>query len=281
MIGITIEDIEEALKFYEIDDEDYYNRCLKCVDYLTDNDLVMQFYSVLSPLYSDDLTNMWKIKSITRIFDFEDLWVTNIILLLGYKLHMINMKEHLFDDEQVRLHKLRVRECLTNDIWIRKLDGIRFSQLLWGLYFIRIKVIEVGRLQYGLSGKDIKIHIFGGTKLDYDEVLDSLIKSKPFIHKYFGLNKYNYYCNSWLLSKEILKLVDDGSNIAKFQSLFKITPGEECTDDILNHVYGISKVENYDDLSEETSLQKKIKDRLIKRKKFHLGRGKLKKMPVD
>ncbi len=281
MIGIALDDIREALKFYEIDDKAYYDRCVKCVDYLNKNDLMLKFYIILAPLYNDDLLEMWKIKSIKEIFECDDLWVTNIMLLMGYKLHLINMKKYMFDEEQTRIHKLRVKECLTNDIWKRKLEGIRFSQLLWGLYFVRIKLIEVGRLQYGLSNGNIEIHIYGGSKLNFDEVKDSLKKSKSYIKKYFGIDKYDYFCNSWLLSKEVLKLVDKTSNIAKFQSLFEITKGEECSEDILNFVYGISKIDDYKNLSEETSLQKKIKEELIKGTKFHLGCGKLKEMSVD
>ena len=281
MIGITLDDIREALKFYEIDDETYYDRCVQCVDYLNKNDLMLRFYMILAPLYNDDLSNMWKIKSISDLLECDDLWVTNIILLMGYKLHLINMKKHLFDEEQIRIHKLRVRECLTNDIWKRKLDGIRFSQLLWGLYFVRIKVVEVGRLQYGLSNGNIKIHIYGGSKLNFDEVEDSLRKSKSYIKKYFGIDKYDYLCNSWLLSKEVLKLVDKNSNIASFQSLFEITEGEECLEDILNFVYGISEIDDYNNLSEETSLQREIKKELLNGKVFHLGCGKLKEMSVD
>ena len=281
MIGITLDDIREALKLYEIDDETYYDRCVQCVDYLNKNDLILKFYMILAPLYNDDLSNMWKIKSISDLLECDDLWVTNIILLMGYKLHLINMKKHLFDEEQTRIHKLRVRECLTNDIWKRKLDGIRFSQLLWGLYFVRIKVVEVGRLQYGLSNGNIKIHIYGGSKLNFDEVEDSLRKSKSYIKKHFGIDKYDYLCNSWLLSKEVLKLVDKNSNIASFQSLFEITEGEDCLEDILNFVYGISEIDDYNNLSEETSLQREIKKELLNGKVFHLGCGKLKEMSVD
>lgn len=281
MIGITIDDIREALDFYDIADKKYYDRCVKCVDYLNDNDLMLQFYSILSPLYTDDLSDMWKIKNINQVFKCDDLWVTNIILLMGFKLHLLNMKRYKFDEDQIRIHKMRVKECLTNDIKMRKLDGIRFSQMLWGLYFVRIKLIEVGRLQYGLSEENIKIHIYGGSKLDYSEVIDSLKKSEEYIQRYFRIEKNDYYCNSWLLSKEVKELVDEDSNIAKFQSLFDIDEGEECLDDILNHVFGLSEIDDYHNLSEKTSLQRKIKEELLKGKKFHLGCGKLKKMSVD
>lgn len=281
MIDITSEEIKKSLRFYDIDDKGCYDRCIKCLDYIRGNNLNHKLGGIMESLYNNDLSSMWSIKNVNEIFVCDDLWVTNIILLMGYKIHSLNIKKYGFDEEQTKIHKYRVRGCLTNDIYNRNLDGIRFSQLLWGLYFIRIKLIKVGRLQYELSKGDIKLHIFGGTKLNYDDVLSSLRKSKFYIHKYFKIDKYEYYCNSWILSKEILKLVGGDSNIAKFQSLFEITEGEECLKDVLNHVYGISSIDDFNNLTELTSLQKEVKRELLNGTKFYLGCGKLKKMPVD
>lgn len=281
MNDITVEDISLALKFYDICDKAYYARCLKCLDYIKSNDLMDGTLKLVDKLYNDDLSLMWKIRSITEIIESEDLWITNLILLVGYKVHLLHMKKYHFDDEQIKIHKFRVKECLTSDIYNRKLDGIRFSQLLWGIYFIRIKLIEVGRLQYGLSGDEIHVHIFGGRKLEYGEVVESLKESKKYIKEYYGLVNPSYKCNSWLLSKEVRKLISDDSNIAKFQDLFDIEQGEDCEYDILNHVFGISYCDDYNELREDTYLQRIIKEQLILGSKFYLGCGKLKKMPVD
>ena len=73
------------------------------------------------------------------------------------------MNKYNFDTYQVLAHKNRLRECLTNDIYNRKLEAIRLSQLLWGLYLISIRLIEVGRLQFEYCNNKereyIKIHI--------------------------------------------------------------------------------------------------------------------------
>lgn len=281
MNDITVEDISLALKFYSIDDKEYYDRCLKCLDYIRSKNLMGEVIKLVDKLYNDELSLMWKIRNITEIIESEDLWITNLILLVGYKLHLLHMKKYHFDDEQIKIHKFRVKECLTSDIYNRKLDGIRFSQLLWGIYFIRIKLIEVGRLQYGLSDDEIHIHIFGGRKLDYGEVVESLKESRKYIKKYYDVDNPLYKCNSWLLSKEVRDLINDDSNIAKFQGLFDIKQGEECEYDILNHVFGISNCNDYNELREDTFLQRKIKEQLILGTKFYLGCGKLKKMPVD
>ena len=284
---IEKENIEKALIFYNINIKDYKDKCYKCLDDINKNkELKTKLYNVLKLLYgneSEQLELFWKESDLNRFLgESYNKFIHNIILLSGYKIHEKNMSKYNFDTYQVLVHKNRVRECLTNDIYNRKLEGIRLSQTLWGLYFINIRLIEVGRLQYeycnNKKGKYIKIHIPKGDKLLYNEVLNSIKNSKKEIKKYFKIENYEYYCESWLLSKDITKLLDSNSNIAKFQQLFDITEGKNAIKDILNFVYGLQQINSYYDLPERTSLQSKIKDLLINGKEIHIGIGKLKKI---
>ena len=232
------------------------------------------------------LAKLWKIRKKEELFgnNFHP-FVTNIIILLGYNLHQENMRKYNLDDKQVKSHKKRVKEALTYDIYERGYDGIRISQMLWASYFINLKIIEVGCLQYELvnidsmtkkNDKCIKIHIPKNTKLDIESVKESLVKSKDEILKYFKLDRQKYYCESWLLSKEVLELLNDGSNILKFSKLFDIASGNNCINDILNFVYGKLKCGDYNTLHEDTCLQRKIKKELIKGVIIKIGIGKLK-----
>lgn len=284
---IEKENIEKALIFYNINIKDYKDKCYKCLDDINKNkELKTKLYNVLKLLYgneSEQLELFWKESDLNRFLgESYNKFIHNIILLSGYKIHEENMNKYNFDTYQVLAHKNRVRECLTNDIYNRKLEGIRLSQTLWGIYFINIRLIEVGRLQYeycnNKKGKYIKIHIPKGDKLLYNEVLDSIKNSKKEIKKYFEIENYEYYCESWLLSKEITKLLDSNSNIAKFQQLFDITEGKDAIKDILNFVFDLQQIDSYYDLPEGTSLQSKIKDLLINEKEIHIGIGKLKKI---
>ncbi len=284
---IEKENIEKALIFYNINIKDYKDKCYKCLDDINKNkELKTKLYNVLKLLYgneSEQLELFWKESDLNRFLgESYNKFIHNIILLSGYKIHEKNMSKYNFDTYQVLVHKNRVRECLTNDIYNRKLEEIRLSQLVWGIYFIKIKLIEVGRLQYeycnNKKGKYIKIHIPKGDKLLYNEVLNSIKNSKKEIKKYFKIENYEYYCESWLLSKDITKLLDGNSNIAKFQQLFDIIEGKDAIKDILNFVYGLQQINSYYDLPEKTSLQSKIKDLLINGKEIHIGIGKLKKI---
>ena len=284
---IEKENIEKALTFYNIDIEDYKDKCYKCLDDINKNkELKTRIYNVLKLLYSNEseqLKLLWNESDLSRFLrESYNKFIHNIILLSGYKIHEENMSKCNFDTYQVLAHKNRVRECLTNDIYNRKLEGIRLSQTLWGIYFINIRLIEVGRLQYeycnNKKGKYIKIHIPKGDKLLYNEVLNSVKNSKKEIKKYFNIENYEYYCESWLLSKDITKLLDSNSNIAKFQQLFDITEGKDAIKDILNFVFDLQQIDSYYNLPERTSLQSKIKDLLINGKEIHIGIGKLKKI---
>ena len=284
---IKKEDLEIALEFYNINIEDYKNKCYKCLDEIDKNsELKNKINYVLKLVYSNEskqLELLWNENDFSKFFgETYNKFIHNIILLSGYKIHEENMNKYNFDKYQVLSHKNRVRECLTNDIYNRKLEEIRLSQLVWGIYFIKIKLIEVGRLQYeycnNKKGKYIKIHIPKGDKLLYNEVLYSIKNSKKEIKKYFEIENYEYYCESWLLSKEITKLLDSNSNIAKFQQLFDITEGKDAIKDILNFVFDLQQIDSYYDLPEGTSLQSKIKDLLINEKEIHIGIGKLKKI---
>ena len=236
---------------------------------------------------TNKIRDLWKVKENSKLFNvIKNPYITNVLLLSGYEFHQMNMKKSKLDSEQVKLNKTRVKESLTNDIDIRNYNGIRISQMLWGAYFVNIRIIEVGRLQYEfvkynpMNEKEkkncIKIHIPSGSKLENSKVKESLQQSVSKIKQYFGLEKPEYFCHSWLLSKQVRQIVDDNSNIAKFYSLFNIIEKDDGIEDILNFVFGLNECNNFYQLPEKTSLQKKLKEMLIKNTTIKLGLGKLK-----
>ncbi len=204
-------------------------------------------------------------------------FVTSVLVLLGYKLHEKNMIDKNYSNIQKELYKRRVTETLTNDIYVRKLESIRISQMIWSAYFINTKLIEVGRLQYEKCENHIKIHIPSGDKLEIEKVLKSIKKSKEEIEKYFDLKNPEYLCDSWLLSNQINSIIDSNSNIGKFYNLFEVQDGTDAKKDILNFVFNIQECDNYNNLLEDTSLQKLLKKQLIENKSIKIGCGKLKK----
>lgn len=273
--------IDNALEYYQINDANYKEKCYKCVEDVNKiKDFNIKAEEIYNILYTDKsfkIDTLWKRQSMLDLFGEQyNPYITNILVLFGYEIHYKNMKIKNYNNEQKELYKQRVKEALTNDIFVRKLEGIRISQMIWAAYFINTKLIEVGRLQYEKCENHIKIHIPSGEKLQIDMVLNSIKNSKQEIEKYFYIKNPEYRCGSWLLSNQINAIIDKNSNIAKFYNLFEVKDGVDATKDILNFVFAVQECENYNDLAENTSLQKLLKQQLLKNKEMKIGLGKLK-----
>ena len=278
--------IDEAFSFYNIDNK-YKKMCYDCINEINNSDAYKEaFNKICKKLYDSDFSyvrKLWDIKNVNELFDFNvNPFITNVIVLMGYHHHMININKYGIDNNQIKKHKKRVKECFESDLINRNLNGIRVSQMLWAIYFIRMRIIEVGRLQYEYYGQEngnniIKIHIPKGNKLDILEVIKSLKISKNKLNEVFKINNLIYKCDSWLLSNQVFGLLDKDSNIYKFYRLFNVKDGKDCIKDILNFVYGVDICNDYSLLRDDTKLQKKIKVALLNNTKFKLGVGVLEK----
>lgn len=273
--------IDEALNFYNIDLQ-YRDKCYNCVEEINKKEkLNLVFSNLYKRLYIEEFTkikDLWQYKDIHELFgDNINPFVTNIMILLGYNYHQENMQKHNFDATQINIHKKRVKECFESDLKVRKRDGVRVSQMLWAVYFIRTRIIEIGSLQFEYdSNSVVKIHIPKNTDLNIFSVKESIKKATFEMQRIYLINNFKYTCNSWLLSKQIYEIIDKNSNISKFYDLFDVTEGEECINDILNFVYGKDQCEDYSLLPTNTTLQRKIKIELLDGKNFYLGAGVLK-----
>lgn len=285
MIGVCYMDIiDEAFEFYDIN-EKYKEQCYICAQDMNNDDKKNAFNKVYNTLYYGDFSEIekfWDINNINNLFT-ENIhpFVTNLMIVLGYEIHKNNMKKYNFDANQVQAHKKRVKECFESDLINMGYPSVRISQMLWAIYFIRIKIIEIGRLQYEyfstIDNTDIvKIHIPKNDKLNIDLVKKSILDSKEILESIYKIKNIKYVCNSWLLSNEIYANVSKNSNISKFHDLFDVEDGDDCVSDILNFVWQIKTCDNYATLQENTTLQKIIKNSLLNGEMFHLGMGTLK-----
>ncbi len=223
---------------------------------------------------NEQISKLWKTQEKETLFGKGcNPFVTSIVILLGCEIHKRNMQIKNFDDFHKELYRKRVQETLTRDLLVRKLTSVRISQMIWATYFINAKLIEVGRLQFENCVDFVKIHIPAGPKLEEQKVLQSLRQSKQEIEKYFDMKNPEYRCESWLLSRQMNKLIDANSNIAKFYRLFDVEDGPDATRDILNFVFLKQECEDYSTLQEDTSLQKLLKKQLLSNYVLKLGLG--------
>lgn len=285
------EKIIEALHFYGIKDEEYKKRCLEVVYDINNNEVlknkVEELFYKLYDRNKEGLSKLWKMKKVSELFGECNLFITSVMILLGYDIHRKNMSKYNLSDEQKSIHIKRVKNTLLDDIYIRGYESVRISQMLWASYFINLRIIEVGGFQYELVLENpitkekeecIKMHVPKGASLKEEDVRSSIRKSTYEIERYFNVKDINYYIESWLLSPEVLALLDDNSNILKFSKLFSIKSMGECTRDILDFVFNDVYIKDYNLLVCKTSLQVKLKSLLINKKEIHIGIGKLKQL---
>lgn len=272
--------INEAFEFYKIDPK-YKQRVMDCLNEVLQNKAleqkVKEIYNILYVKNTDEYKNMWSIKDVNELFiEQVNPFITNLIVILGYNIHKLNIEKYELDKEQILIHKKRVRECFCNDLELRGYSGIRVSQMLWATYFVNMRLLEIGILQFENAGDGIvKIHIPVLPKLEMEKVKKSINNSKEDIKKYFNITNAKYICESWLLSKEVQELIPKEFNISKFYNLFDVETGENCIDDILNFVYNTKICDDYNKLAENTALQRIIKKALLDGKEFRSGIGAL------
>ena len=191
------------------------------------------------------------------------------------------INKYNLDDEQIAINKKRIKEAFESDLINRDYESIRVSQMLWAFNFIRVEIIEIGRLQFELykhidNDTIVKIHIPRGDKLDINKVIESINLSKTKLKEIYNLDNIKYICNSWLLSNKLNEIISDDSNIHKFYELFDVEDGEDCNDDLLNFVYQVKDIKDYNELEEKTFLQRVIKKELLNGVIFKMGNGTLK-----
>ena len=106
--------------------------------------------------------------------------------------------------------------------------------------------------------KVIFIHIPQGEPLIWEECEKSLEKAK----KFFG-NDMTYVCHSWLLYPGLDAVLNETSNIREFRKHFKIIQTDYKEREAEWRVFG-KVLKNVVDYPEETGLQKRVKEHLLK-----------------
>ncbi len=155
---------------------------------------------------------------------------------------------------------------------------------VWAWWFPRqLAVLEfrVGELEYEFVTNEnerfIGIHIPGDARMDAINIQKSFEDYQHFLEKYYPewLNA-DWYCESWMMSPMLEKLLDDESNILQFNRLFEVESVDYDSLGALDWVYpGEEKV--FENLSENTLLQRKMKQFLLEGGKVGWAKARLKR----
>lgn len=127
--------------------------------------------------------------------------------------------------------------------------------------------------------KRIYIHIPPETDLGKAALRASYLQAKTFFTEYFPeYADANMYCDSWLLSPTLSKLLPANSRIITFQNAFAIDHTDYETNAFMDWVFKRNDLP-LEDLPENTSLQRNMKIYLLQGGKVGWSHGKLKKNP--
>ena len=139
-------------------------------------------------------------------------------------------------DEKILLDTLSDIVLWTN-VYSDIKGELYLGELNWLIRHLTMKLFKIGRLQfcmatagadinkYGIKKGDnvIEVHIPSGAALNIDDCKASIKSAKEFFAKHFPEFDYKFFtCDSWLLDDTLKTILNEGSNILKFQSLFDI-----------------------------------------------------------
>ena len=175
-------------------------------------------------------------------------------------------------------------------IWCEKTDNKGIKEYMWLRNHVKFELFRLGRLQFQLyecknktllykklpfsrGDKLINVHIPEGERLDETKCLESFAAAERFFSEFFPGHKYKYYlCESWLLFEGNRDFMKDDSNIVKFMNMFEHCYSVKIDAQAIERIYGKRKLfkKNY---PENTDLQRRAKDYMLKGNKLGIGVG--------
>lgn len=163
-----------------------------------------------------------------------------------------------------------------------------FAEASWLGKSLRLEVIRIGRLQFEptvlkqevlLDGElypsgtpMLDVHIAAGEPLEIEASLESMSRAPEFFKTYFGREFKLFHCHSWLLSPDLKELLCESSRIIRFSKLFTVYKTDNEERQAEERVFGFIS-DDPNNYPERTSLQRSVKEHLLKGKTVPMGAG--------
>lgn len=192
------------------------------------------------------------------------------------------LSEKIFYDSMCDL-KYKLLEC-------HNLHGVWGTMTApWFQRFFEVTRFALGRLQFELmdswfdydddnmhikaNDHIINVHIPSAGKLLQEDCLDSYKQAYDFYKEYHRDGILYMYCHSWLLEPALEEILDENSNIIKFKRNYKVFRTDKR--DVFPDAWRVFNKENVpiEELPENNSLQKRIKEYLLKGNTIGYGLG--------
>lgn len=156
-----------------------------------------------------------------------------------------------------------------------------FDREWWTSRQIAGQLLRIGELEYEMrpdqEDRCIDLHIPSDAKLERDNLLESLCRAREFFkEKYPDFGAAKMCCCSWLLSPTLKELLPATSRILGFQELFTIEIlGTAEDSEFMTWVFKRPDIA-FEDLPENTSLQREMKKYLLSGRKLADAKGTIK-----
>lgn len=153
------------------------------------------------------------------------------------------------------------------------------DRVFWTYRQVSMTIFRLGALEYELKQKEhvIGIHIPSDADFRPESVKASLKQIIPFCRKYFpDFADADITCGTWLLSDVLKELLPPTSNILHFQELFEDVECEHESKWYIRFLFQMNNDTPYEQLREETSLQRKAKQLLLSGRNIGTGHGRIK-----
>lgn len=159
----------------------------------------------------------------------------------------------------------------------------------WQSGFFRCEMFQLGRLQYEPIGLPIdeykgykkgdrvyNLHIPSCGPMTPEAVMASLKTAYGFFREELTDGILPVHLHSWMIYPAHYAVYPEGGNLRKFYDLFDVfEPVEKPKNPYLWRIFGIEKCEDYSDLPQRTSLQRRFKEYLLAGKCMGAARGML------
>lgn len=160
-------------------------------------------------------------------------------------------------------------KCYTRFIYetYKMTDKLFFDRYWWTIRQAGCHLFRIGELEYEMKHIDgnivIGIHIPSDVDFSPSAIDNSLASAKHFFATYYPkLSNAEYRCHSWFLDRQLKEMLNDNSNILSFQYRFEIFDEGEISTDFIEWLYN-TRTTDYDNLPENTSLQRNMKKHIF------------------
>lgn len=218
--------------------------------------------------------------------------------------HQFTVKLLFFILLSEHLEKLYKIKGLSDEIYYNNMCDLKYKLLecyslhgIWGTMsaswfprFFDITRFALGRLQFEVmdswfdyddedmhiraNDQIINVHIPSSGKLTQEQCMDAYKQAYEFYKDYHKDGVLYMYCHSWLLEPALEEILDENSNIIKFKRNFKVFRTDKR--DVFPDAWRVfMKKEDVpiEEYPEDNSMQKKIKEYLLKGNTIGYGLG--------